>query len=53
MPRRQWAAKTNARIGLQGLQGQPVAELCHAYPISQSLSDQWRDQCLVYADKAF
>lgn len=53
MPRRQWDAKTSARIVRQGLQGKPVAELWNEYQISQSLSDQWRDQCLAHADKAF
>ncbi len=53
MPRRPWDAKTKARIVLQGLQGQPVAELCHEHQISQSLYSQGRDQFLAQADKAF
>jgi transposase-like protein len=53
MQRRQWDAKTKARIVLQGLQGKPVAELCNEYQISQSLYYQWRDQFLAHADKAF
>jgi transposase len=53
MHRRQWDAKTKARIVLHGLQGTPVAELCTEHQISQSLYDQWRDQFLAHADKAF
>jgi transposase-like protein len=53
MQRRQWDAKTKARIVLQGLQGKPVAERCHECQISQSLYDQWRDPFLAHADKAF
>jgi transposase-like protein len=53
MQRRQWNAKTKARIVLQGLQGKPVAELYNEYQISQSLYYQWRDQFLAHADKAF
>jgi transposase-like protein len=53
MQRRQWDAKTKARIVLQGLQGKPVAELCNEHQISQSLYYQWRDQFLAHADTAF
>lgn len=53
MKRRQWDAKTKATIVVQGLQGRPVAEICNEYQISQSLYDQWRDQCLAHAAKAF
>jgi transposase-like protein len=53
MQRRPWHAKTKARIVLQGWQGQPVAELGNAYQRRQALSDQWRDQFLAHADKAF
>jgi transposase-like protein len=53
MHRRQWDAKTKARIVLQGLQGKPVAELCTEHQISQSLYYQWRDQFLAQAGKAF
>ncbi len=38
---------------LEGLQGKPVAELCNAHQISQAQHDQWRDQVLAYAPKAF
>jgi hypothetical protein len=38
---------------LQGLQGKPVADLCNAYQISQSLYDQGRGQLLAQADQAF
>ena len=37
---------------LQGLQGTPIAELCHAHQISPSLYDPWRDPFLTQADKA-
>jgi transposase-like protein len=53
MKRRQWDAQTNTRMVIEGLQGKPVAELCHAYQISQSQSDQWRDQVLANASRAF
>jgi transposase-like protein len=46
---RKWDANTKAKIVLQGLQGKPVAELCHEYQMSQSLYDQWRDQFLAQA----
>ncbi len=41
MKKRQWNANTNTRMVIEGLQGEPVAELCHAYQISQSEYDQW------------
>ena len=53
MKRRQWDAKTKTKIVLEGLQGKPVAELCHAYQISQSQYYQWRDQFLANASRAF
>ncbi len=53
MHRRKWEAQTKARVVLEGLQGKPVAELCHEYQISQSQYYQWRDQCLAQAAHAF
>jgi transposase-like protein len=53
MPRRKWDAETKTKIVIQGLQGRPVAELCHEYQISPSLYDQWRNQCLANASRAF
>jgi hypothetical protein len=53
MRKRQWEAKTNALIVLEGLQGKPVAEICHEPQISQSPYDQWRDQFLANAANAF
>jgi transposase-like protein len=53
MKRRQWDTKTKAMIVVQGLQGRPVAEICHEYQISQSLYYQWRDQFLAHAANAF
>ena len=53
MKRRQWDAKANARIVLEGLQGKPVAELCNEHQINQSPYDQWRDHFLANASKAF
>jgi transposase-like protein len=53
MKRRRWDAKTNARIVLEGLQGKSVSELCHEHQINQSQYDQWRDQFLAKASKAF
>ena len=53
MKRRQWNAHTNAMIVIKGLKGTPVAELCNEHQIRQSLYDQWRDQGLAQAAKAF
>ena len=53
MHRRNWEAKTKVMIVLQGLQGKPVADICNEHHISQSQYDQWRDQFLAHADKAF
>jgi transposase-like protein len=53
MHRRRWEAHTTAKIGLQGLQGKPVAEICQEYQISQSLDDHWRDQFLAHASTTF
>lgn len=38
---------------LEGLKGKPVAELCNEHQISQAQYDQWRDQFLAHAAKAF
>jgi transposase-like protein len=53
MQRRKWDAKTKAMIVLEGLKGKPVAELCHEHQLSQAQYDQWRDQLLAHAAKAF
>jgi transposase-like protein len=53
MHRRTWDAKTKAMIVIEGLKGKPVAELCTAHQISQAQYDQWRDQFLAHAPKAF
>jgi transposase len=53
MHRRTWDAKTTALIILEGLKGKAVAEICTEHQISQSLYDQWRDQFLAHAAKAF
>jgi transposase-like protein len=53
MKRRQWDADTKVKLVIQGLHGKPVAELCNEYQISQSLYDQWRDQFLAKASRAF
>jgi transposase len=53
MHRRKWDAKTKALIILEGLTGKPVAEICTAPQISQSLDYQWRDQFLANAATAF
>jgi transposase-like protein len=53
MHRRQWDATTKAMIGLEGLKGKPVAELCNEPQIGQAQYDQWRDQFLAHAAKAF
>jgi transposase-like protein len=53
MPRRKWDANTKAMIVIEGLKGKPVAELCTAHQISQAQYDQWHDQFLAHAPKAF
>jgi transposase-like protein len=53
MLRRKWDAKTKALIVLEGLKGKSVAEICTEHQISQSLYDQWRDQFVANAAKAF
>jgi hypothetical protein len=52
MPRRTWDANTKVMIVLQGLQGRPVAEMGTEPQMSQSQSDQGRDQCLAHATNA-
>jgi transposase-like protein len=53
MHRRTWDADLKAKIVLQGLQGRPVAALCHEYHISQALDAQWRDPLLALAARTF
>jgi transposase-like protein len=53
MHRRTWGAETKTKLVIQGLQGRPVAELCHESQMRQSLSDHWRDQFLANASRAF
>jgi putative transposase len=53
MRRRKWAAKTEAMIVIQGLQGKPVAEICHEYQIGHSLHYQWRNPFLAQVANAF
>ena len=53
MPRRKWDAKTKALIGLEGLKGKPVTEICAEHQSSPSQYYQWRDQLLAHAGKAF
>jgi transposase-like protein len=52
MHRRKWDAKTKAIIVIEGLQGKPVAEICHEHQISPSQYYQWRDQFLAHAANA-
>jgi transposase-like protein len=53
MKRRQWDPKTKAMIVIEGLKGKPVAEICNEHQLSQAQYDQWRDQFLAHAPKAF
>jgi transposase-like protein len=53
MQRRNWDAKTKAKIVLEGLSGRPVAELCGAYQISQHQYYQWREKFTSQAHQAF
>jgi hypothetical protein len=45
MPRRQWDAKTKARIVIEGLQGKPVAELCPEPQISPAQAINGATSC--------
>jgi hypothetical protein len=53
MRRRKLDTKTKAMIVIEGLKGKPVAALCAEHQISQTPYDQWRDQFLAHAPKAF
>jgi len=53
MKRRRWGANSKAMIVIEGLKGQPVAAMCPAQQIRQSLYYQWRDQLLSHAATAF
>jgi transposase-like protein len=53
MPRRTWDAQPKALIVLEGLQGKPIAAICHEHQLSPSPSYQWRDQCSANAANAF
>lgn len=53
MKRRNWDAKTKAKIVLEGLSGKPVSELCSQYQISQNQYYQWRDKFLAESHRAF
>jgi transposase-like protein len=53
MHRRKWDAQTKAKIVIQGLQGQPLAAICHEHQSSQSQAYQWRAQFLAHAANAF
>ena len=52
MHRRPWDANTNALLVLEGLKGQPVAEIGPEHQISQSPYSQWRDQFWAHAAHA-
>lgn len=53
MKRRQWDARTKAKIVLEGLSGKAVSELCTEYQISQNQYYLWRDKFLAEAHRAF
>ena len=53
MHRRKWDAQMKAKMVIQGLQGKPIAEICHEHQISQAQYYQWRDQFLAHAANAF
>lgn len=52
MQKRPWDAKTKAMLVIEGLKGEPVAEICAAYQINQSQYHQGHDQWLTYAAHA-
>jgi transposase-like protein len=53
MKRRNWDARTKAKIVLEGLRGRSVAEICNQYQISQNQYYQWRDRFLSESHRAF
>jgi hypothetical protein len=52
MKRRRGDATTTAVIVLEGLKGQPVADLCPAHHSSPSQYYPWRDQFLAHIGHA-
>lgn len=53
MPRRTGDAETSTPSVIQGLQGRPVADLCHEDQMRQARDDQGRDRVLAHASRAF
>jgi len=53
MKRRNWDAKTKAKIVLEGLSGRSVSEICTEYGVGQTQYYRWRDQFLSKAHRAF
>ena len=53
MKRRNWDAKTKAKIVLEGLSGRSLSEICTEYGIGQTQYYRWRDQFLSKAHRAF
>jgi transposase-like protein len=53
MKKRKWDAQTKAMVGLQGLKGKPVAEICQEHQINQNLYYKWHDQFLANMDQVF
>ncbi|MFH1372747.1 MAG: transposase [bacterium] len=53
MKRRNWDAKTKAKVVLDGLSGRSVSEICTEYGIGQTQYYRWRDQFLSGAHRAF
>ena len=50
---RKWDARTKPLIVLEGPKGKPVATICQAHQMSQSLYYQRGDQFLANASKTF
>jgi len=53
MKRRNWDAKTKAKIVLEGLSGRSLSEICTEYGLGQTQYYRWRDQFLSKAHRAF
>jgi hypothetical protein len=53
MKRRTWDAQTQAMMVVEGSKEKPSAELSPEHKLNQSRYDQWRDQFLAQAAKAF
>ena len=53
MPKSRWDARTKAMIGLEGLKGKSIPDICAEYQVSQAHYYRWRDKSLANMHQAF